>query len=273
MSQTNAVADSSKVLLGRGRVYFDRRDPVTGASSGFRFLGTCDEIKASVTEETKEKYSSVDPASALLQRVVIRRTGEISVTMAEVTQKNLALAMVGTELTLSQTSGTFGVGAGDPVGTDNGVQPTCKAGFWYKLAKRNITAAGIIVKHTTISGTTVPATDYTIDLKAGMLYVKATGDTGSTGLGDNKLLWMEYAYGTDTRNAVSAQDATVKGSLRFIGDPAAGPIVECDFWNVILTPDGELSLIGDDFATLSLKGSILADAVNHPTSPYWLASA
>ena len=262
MGLNNAKPNSNKIYLGSGQVYIDRLD-ATGKRTGERFLGNVPKLTISTSEETKEIHSSVDGARALLAKNTLSRTAKASLSLNEVTQKNLALALCGTELTLSQTSGSFGVGAGDPVGSSViQPQPTCQGGLWYPLAKRNVSA--VTVKHTTITGTTLTAgTDYEIDTVRGRIFVVAGG------AGDNKLLWAEYTYGTDTRNSVSAIDATVKAYMRFIADPSQGPVVEAEFWNCVLAPQGDLDLIGEDYVAFPIEVAILADTVNHPTEPFF----
>jgi hypothetical protein len=260
----NAQPDGTKQYIGHGLVFVD---VLTGAGvrTGERFVGNSGGFKYSLSEETREKYASTGPDSSLLASGVLRRTGELELTLEEMAQRNLALALSGTELTLVQTSGSFGAGAGDPIGVAPGtVQPTLVGGNWYPLAKRNITAAGIVMKHTTIGGTTVPATDYEVDLVTGHVFIKAGG------VADGKIAWLEYAYGGDTRKAVSAGDATRICYVRFLADPPSGPKIEAEWWRCQLSPSGDLNLIGDDFAQFTVKGKVLNDAINHPTQPYAL---
>jgi len=256
---TNAKPDGSKRLLGRGQVYIDRLDPTTGARGGQLFSGDVKQFLLSGAEETIKEYSSVTPDSPLVASASLQREVTLELTMTEVEQKKLAIALFGTAATLTQTSGSFGSGAGDALGAAAFV---CKGGYWYPLAsgKRNISA--VTIKHTTISGTTVSASDYEVDGVNGMIFVKAGGG------GDNKVLFVECTYGADTRLDVSVFDANVTAYVRFQGDPAQGPACGAEFWKVVFSPEGGLDLIGTEFAKFPLKGSVLNDAPNHPTQPY-----
>lgn len=268
MSQpARVVADGTKILLGKGAVYFDRLD-ASGIRTGEMFLGNCTSFEISGTEETREKYGTVDSTAPLLQRIVTKRTFEVSIELNEINQGNLSLALVGTKMADDvQTGATAGSGAGIPVGgagTGWAAQPLVNADVWYPTGKRDWSAV-TGVKHTTIGGVSagIEGVDWEFDKKTGRVYIPASK------VGVAKLLWVEGTYGTNTKTPVSAGDGTVKGYIRFVGDPAAGPVVGVEIWSAIVSPDGAFSLIGDDFASYRMKAAILSDAIAHPTAPYF----
>lgn len=264
MGLTNAQPDGTRQYLGHGLLFAAIID-TAGVRGGERFLGNCGGFKVNVTEETRKKYATTGPDSALLASATLRRDVALALTLEEQAQRNLALALSGTEVQIVQNSGTFAGGAGDPVGVAIGTpQPNVVGGNWYPVSKRFITAAGIVMKHTTIAGTTVPAADYEVDLVNGRVFIK----TG--GAADTKLVWLEYAYGNETRNTVSGADVSRICYVRFFADPPAGKKIQAEFWRCQFSPDGDYDLIGDDYAQFQVKAAVLNDAVNHPTHPYFL---
>ena len=55
-------------------------------------------------------------------------------------------------------------------------------------------------------------------------------------------------------------------ALKFV---AAGPNRTYEFWKMTLTPNGALSLIGEEWMQMSYTGEGLADSDNHVDSPYY----
>ena len=49
---------------------------------------------------------------------------------------------------------------------------------------------------------------------------------------------------------------SVKGYLRFIGDPARGPKYECEIWRASVRADGAIGFISDEYSSFSLTGDI-----------------
>jgi len=263
----NAQPDGSKILSGTAQVYADRL--TSGyVRQGQKFLGNVTEIKISENDDLWEVYSSVTPDRALIASGVLKRTVKITATLQEVNQDNLAFWSQGSKQTIAQGAGSFAAGAGDPIGVAPlTVQAALLGGYWYPVSKRNITAGTFAMKKTTIGGAVVPTTDYEVDLATGNVYIKPGGAA------DGSLCWLEYTYGVDSRKSVSGADSIINAYIRVLGDPTAGPIIEAEFWKVVLSPSGDLGLIGEQPAAFPVEGRVLNDAANHPTAPYYLLTA
>jgi hypothetical protein len=243
------------LLLGKGKVYFDRFDD--GDPTGERFLGNCTSLEMSHTDELKEKYSSCSPSSPLLKSVNIRRTMEFTLVLDEFSKENVALALMGTNTVLAQ-------GAGGPVSPHQDVVGV-KQGCFYDLGKRNIKS--VAVKKSGGTPTYVVDEDYTVDAVSGRIYIVPAGD-----ITDGYDLEVTYSWDADTSPVIRAGVSNViEGFLRFIGDPACGPAYEVQVWKVSVTRDGAIGLISDDYANFTLKGKVLDDSVNHEDEPYFLA--
>ena len=252
--------DGDKLLLGRGKVYFDRVT-AAGVSQGERYLGDCAQFSVTGSPETKDRFSSSDKTSGLLKRAVIRQTWEFEIEMAEYDAHNVALALLGATAAVVQSSGTvtdaaIANGAGGVV-----------MDRWYKFAGRDVT--GIIAKKG--ASTLTLNTDYAADAVNGRLLF-ITGGPGGVVAGDTTLT-VTFTKAAKTYTKVTAgTDPIIEGRLVFIGDNVVGENYHFEAWKVQVAPDGALALIGDDWGVPKLKGTVLADAAGHPTSPYFDAT-
>ena len=96
------VVNGNNILLGRGKIYFDRFD-ATGARTGELFLGNCPTFEITPTSEDIKKYSSADKAADLIASDVLRTTLALRIVGDEFSKENLAMALFGDTATLAQT--------------------------------------------------------------------------------------------------------------------------------------------------------------------------
>ena len=248
---TNEAAIGGNMLLGKGELYFDRKTS-GGASTGERFLGNVEALSINIADELAEKYSSVSAAAPLAAQALKRRIVTLTITADEYNMKNMALAMMGAEDSLTQTTGS--------VTAEAAVVPTL--GNWFKLVNRAVSA--VVVKKGATTYTV--NTDYVVDATTGRIKPLVGGTMVA---GDS--ITVDYTKGAIT-TALPVVDlataSTIKGFMRFIGDPSGGPTWELELWSVQINPEGDLSgFIGDDYGTYQLKAKILDDGANHPTTP------
>lgn len=91
----------------------------------------------------------------------------------------------------------------------------------------------------------------------------------SSTMADKSQVKVSYEVPAGTYPAVSGSTAgLVEGTIMFLGDPSYGPTYNADFWHVTISPNGNLDMIGDDFAAFQLDFTCLNDAANHPDNPY-----
>lgn len=57
-------------------------------------------------------------------------------------------------------------------------------------------------------------------------------------------------------------------ALRFVTDNPVGPNYTWDFWKATITPNGPMSLIGEEWMIASFLAEGLADRANHNESPF-----
>jgi len=250
MSQ-NASGDN--LLLGKGKVYFDRFSTGT-TRTGERFLGNCSSFELSAPEdEKKEMYSSCEATAGLLKSVTIRRKMKLSIKGHEFTKENLALALMGDNSALSQ--GTASI-------TNEAVTAIAQ-GCYYKLAYRNISA--VTINPAAGGDAYVVTTDYVVDAVSGRIYIVPGG-----GIAAGTAIHVDYTYSADTSPTIrGGVSSLIEGFVRFIGAPTEGPTEEVEVWRASVTPQGALGLISDEYGEFTLEMEILSDTDNHSTEPYF----
>jgi len=245
--------NGNNILLGRGKIYFDRFDSA-GLRTGELFLGNCPTFEVTPTSEDIKKYSSADKAADLIASDVLRTTLALRIAGDEFSKENLAMALFGDNSTLSQS--TAGI-------TDEAVGNVLQ-GRYYPLLFRDVSA---VVVTSDPAGTTYDVTDdYLVDAVSGRIYIVEGG-----AIADGSDLLVDYTYGTIALPTVRGMNQTsVKGYLRFIGDPARGPKYEIEIWRASIRSDGALGFIADEYGQWTMVGDIESDAVVHPNEPHFL---
>jgi hypothetical protein len=113
--------------------------------------------------------------------------------------------------------------------------------------------------------TYVANTDYKVDAVPGRIYIVEGG-----GIADAANIEVDFTYATITLPTVRGMNqTTIKGYLRFIGDPARGPKYECEIWRASVRADGAIGFIADEYSSFTLTGDIESDAVNHTNEPHY----
>jgi hypothetical protein len=239
--------DGELLLLGKGKVYFDRFD-ASGNPTGERFLGNTPRFEIETSDDTVEKFSSATADAPRMKEAHIRRGVNVNMDVDEFDVENVALALAG-------SAGELAVTADSVV---DEVVSVVETGRFYPLAQREV--SNVVVQDDTDTTTYVAGTDYDVDAVTGRLYIIPGGGISA---GDD--LHVDYDYATISLPKVSGGSATnIEGRLRFIGDPTTGPKYEAEFWRVTIRPDGVMGLIGDDFASTPLTVRVEDDSVNHP---------
>ena len=246
------VVNGNNILLGRGKIYFDRLDP-GGARTGELFLGNCPTFEITPTSEDIKKYSSADRSADLIASDVLRTTLAVRIVGDEFSKENLAIALFGDTATLSQTGATV---------TGEAITEVLQ-GRYYPLSKRQVSQVSVSAPGGT--PTYVLGDDYKVDAATGRIYVVEDGD-----ITDGADLEVDFTFATLALPVIRGMNQTsVKGYLRFIGDPARGPKYECEIWRASLRADGAIGFISDEYASFTLTGDIESDAALHPGEPHY----
>jgi len=244
--------DANNLYIGAGDVYFDRFD-VNGAATGLRHLGNSEMLDLTPAVVTKEKLSSMDGTRGLYREIAVSASCELTVKIDEYAPENLALALLGTNATLTQTAA--------PALTDQPINGGVALALdvYYDLGYLN--AAVTAVKQ---GATPLDPAAYTVQTETGMIKLnsKYAGANPATAA---ITTWSGSApaiAATANRSVIQALSTTsVLGRLRYIGaaNQATGPRLLADFWRVQLNPDGSFPLISEDYGQFSLKGKVQLD--------------
>lgn len=251
--------NTENYTLGKGVVFFNRKNLTTGLYTGERDLGNAPAFSFNVSLEKLEHFSSRGGLRAKDKEIISQITPGIAFTLDEVTAENLSLLVLADVETVTQT--TLAI-------TNEAVK--AYKGKRIALAYRGIsliTVTGTGAK----SGTTyVNGSDYIVDTtlkddKIGRIYIPSTST-----IVDGEDIEVDYTRGAITYTKIKAFAQTqVEGFLRFVSDNPAGTQQELQIWRVSLSPTGDTAMIGEDWSTLGFTGEILKDASGHPSSPYF----
>lgn len=251
------AADPTQLLLGRGKAYFDRFD-ASGNSTGLRFLGEVAKLELTPTVQTKDRFTSTKAAGTKIAHNITQQTHTLAIEMLEYQADNIALALLGDNITLTQSGGSI---------TAETVSAAPTAGKCYQLANRIVSA---LVLTTGAGGVTpvVIGTDYEIvDATIGLIHILP----GSTVVTSANPLKAAYTAGA-IAGGKQVQGGTVgkiQGRLVYIADPANGPGHDAEFWRVQIEPSGALAFLTDDYGSIPIKGELIDDSANHPTQPLY----
>ena len=239
--------------LGRGEIYFARKDPVTGAMGGERYLGNTPAANLTAEEEKLEHFSS-DRGIRIKDKVVtlqVNYTGTLEVD--NIDYDNVALFFLGeTEsLTIAQTTvateqvGVTGIGvekgmfyqlgmtAANPAGAKGVIFPGA-AGTLFALTR----SGG--------GGALVHGTDYVVNAELGRVEILET----STVIQDGDLLTATYTVAASTRRRVISGSTAVTGSLRYVAYNPEGEQIDYFMPSVTLSPNGDFALKSDEWQVI-----------------------
>lgn len=252
------TSQADRVLLGRGKVYFDRFDNV-GAALGLRYLGDVSKLEFTMNDEKAKIYDYAKATAPLLAEVVTRREVSVAMTLHEYTRENLALALMGEESRYQQITGSV---------VNESLSPSILKGRVYQLANRNATS--IVVKRG--AANLVLGTDYdVVDASLGLIHIREGSATVVDGDADITASYTKSTIGQPgLERVLGAKSSQIIGKLVFVGDPGAGPAMDAEVWKLSISSEGALGFItGGDFASIELTGEVLSDEANHPSEPYF----
>lgn len=260
---TTGKPNTLDYFLGRGILYLSELDSDQLPSGGYRDLGNCPAFSMTVSSEELLHQSSRSGLKVTDKRVTLSQDIQIAFSLDELSHDNYALFFTG--LTSSVTNpAVAGVGTMmAPVAiTSSGV-----LGRWYPL----LTSYAGAGTSTAFSATSVPKirrtsgmamdlvlnTDYELNIKAGMVFIKA--DAVNVAAGDD-IGWYSAADASAPANLelMKALKGSIKNyALKFI---AANPVnddemMEFEFHSVQISADGDLNMISDEFSQASFTGA------------------
>ena len=270
---TTGLAVPGDYNLGRGILYLSELSGDLPGPGGYRDLGNAPEFNVSVETETLEHQSSRAGLKTTDKEVVISVKMTISFQLDEINFQNLAQFFSGDAVSEPDTNpAVAGV-------TDIRISSAVVLGRWYDLysladrtgtrimdiAKANLSVRKIASPDVTL----VENTDYTVDEKNGRIFLLS--GASNIAAGDA----MEFTLAADA-GAVKWDEVrgltqtSVQAALKFFAEnPANNDLkTEYQFHKVTLKPDGDFSLIGDDWTVMGFTAVVEKNETADANSPY-----
>jgi len=195
-----------------------------------------------------------DQRGQALDSIVIPGAQTVSFTTDEAGSAEMyAFAVLGSTESISQASGNVTDEALTVVTLDK----------WHKLASHNIST--VVVQDVTDTTTYVLGTDYNLDLENGLIKPLSTGSIGAT-----DVLHIDYAKAAVAGERVNAaQVSSITAKLHLFGNnEATDKQLRGYISKAVLAPDGEQELIGDEFVSITMSGTMVTP--DGETTPYVL---
>lgn len=242
--------------LGRGEIYFARKDPVTGELGGEAYFGNTPAFNISFEPEQLEHFSSdrgirEKDRSVILQ---VNRTGSLETD--NISPKNVALFFFGSTEALTVAADSV---TGEAVGGAAGVE----VGMFYQLGATSTNPSGArAIVYPGSSGTEFSLKKASTELTAGVDYIldAALGRveilSGGTVV-DGDELTADYSVAATNRTRIISGSTPIEGSLRFVAHNPTGENLDYFFPSVTLTPDGEYGLKSDEWQVIPFSVEIL----------------
>jgi hypothetical protein len=234
---------SANIYCGTGEVWFNRQN-VDGTYAGYRHLGNVSKLDITPTVAEIVKKSSMNATRAIIGRAVTETKMELAMTLSEFDKENVALALMGSTRVLAQALNAAVVGVALGIS---------KAGSALDTGKLKIVVTDVKMGVTVY----VVGMDYTVDSDSGLITIVPGG-----AIVDGSVLTWDGSYPAVNSFAVDGlTEGRITGRLRYRSSvDNVGPRMLLDAWNVSVSPDSALALLGDAFADIGLKGSVLPDS-------------
>lgn len=235
--------------LGRGKLYLAQFISGTQTPAGERYLGNSPDLAFTADSSTLDHYNSDAGIKIKNKSMLLQVDYSASITLDDIQTENLAMYFLGN----AQTQTTAALTAQSE--TIVGVSP----GLFYQLGVTPGTPVGVrnvsnvVVKSTAATPVTyVLNTDYTVDLvRARVMPVKGGA------IADASSLAVTYDVAASTRQRMVSAAKSVEGTLRFIADNPSGDNIDYFMPHVMVAPDGDYTIKGDDWQQVKFKLSVL----------------
>lgn len=236
----------SNALLCSGDLYLDRLS-AAGASTGFLAVSNATQLAIGESSEMKTlKSRKRANYGQALASVALHNPATVKLTLNEINRDALALALLGDVGALAQT--------GETVSGETVIAVLDK---WLDLANYNLTADAITV------GAHAEGTDYLVNRELGMIMPLSSGAIAA----DEELSVGYTTAETDGHRISGSTNSRIACRVKLDGENLVdGSHVIVTIDKAILTPEGEVDFLSEDFATLSLSGEM--ETVPGQASPY-----
>ncbi len=219
--------------IGKGKVYLSKR-----GTNKLRFVGNCEKVELSFTEETKELKDFTQAGGGVSNSVSRIDKVELGLNLFDYSPENLAFAMYGENAVLSAGS----VAAESHILYQN------------HLTKLNYSHVSNVGVTDTVSGTTYQQdVDYEVT-NAGIFIL----ETGNIANGSD--VTVDYDYGaSNVIHALMNSGDEYQFVFDGLNEAQSGKKVVLEVYRVKFTPAASLSFLSEDFASIEVTGTALSD--------------
>lgn len=259
---TTGKPDNRDYLLGRGIIYLSALD-ANGLPGAWRDLGNAPQFQITVESEELIHQLSRRGLRVTDKRITLSQDISFSFQLDEISHDNLGLFFTGTTSSVTNPA-VAGVGS---MMSPIAITASAELGRWYDL-KTAYDGSGVA---TAFSATSVPKirrtsgtpmdlvlnTDYEIDHEMGRVFLKH--DASNVAATDD-IAWYSAADASApaTLQLMQALAGNVQDyAMKFVAENPANSSekIEYHFHSVQISADGDLSLIGDEFAVAGFSGT------------------
>lgn len=264
--------------LGRGILYVAPIDVATGRPKAYRDLGNATAFTITIDEETLEHLSSREGLKTVDKEVTISRAMSLGWTLDEINHENMGMFFGGVKSTHTNPA-VAGITSYEWIVGNETSLTDLELGRWYDLRASNGNRAYDIdptkITLTTTAGspvTLVNGTDFKLDEVMGRVFFYSTSTAVATAIaawqGINLVLTAD-ATSKHVDQVGALTDSPIPVALKFVAtNPANSDIqTEFQFHQVTAKPEGEFSLIGDEWTTMEFTGKAEKNTLVSPTSP------
>lgn len=235
-------------FIGEGTLYIRRLDR---PELGLVQMGNATELSVSMESEVKERISKMrENYGAVLDTVILPKSGELKVVLDDFNEENLAMVFMGALEKQQMTTQTV---------SDEMV--TVDLDRWLSLKHPYLQDAGITVKKD--NDDTIAAEHYDIHHRLGMIRLK---DTAGVAKGEQ----IKVSYKTADWDAWVIQantDSQIKCELVLDGrNRVNGADVKLHIAKATLSPSGAFNFFSEDFNTIELVDR--PEVAEGSTSPF-----
>jgi hypothetical protein len=253
-----------KPMLGKGSVFLDRFDPVTGLPTGAQHLGNCSLFEIEDKPDKAKLFSGLNSSVTLIASALKKREPTITIKGTDFSSVHMAIAAISAaKTTLATTATVFTAEV-----LISAAQSVNALGRYFRLLNMNVDNVGTPPALTNGSTPLVAGTDFIVaDAQLGIIYIPLTSTMDVSG---TKTVTATYHTLVGSFDQVAGSSIPfIQGHLYFDPDPVDGQKIACDIWRVNLFANGKVGLIVDDYGNWELEGDILDDTANHPNANFY----
>lgn len=262
--------------LGRGKVYLSLLDATSNLPTKWRQVGNATQFKVTVKTAKVQHYNSQDALKKADDEVPTQQDITMMVTLDEMSAENLAQFFSGTVAAYTNPAIAGFTNAALVANAD------IAANTWYDILTTtgnrayDLTPAVDPVLSVAAPGTVaalVETTDYVLDRALGRFFLLASGvtklNTGGAGL--VKIVLPAMAAASTLTRTSGSTSSPVRVAIKFVPKNAKSPndVAEFQAHSVMLTGDGDCSMIDEKYSTMDFNGLLGANPQVSSTSPYF----